>query len=194
MGTAIHVNGSTARPPIGPANKPRPARKTAEPRGLADLLRELLKADRQDTKALTAWEREQMRVRDMRPECPAGIEACGVDGRLVQSAEEWVKGEIAARRLQKSSPIVRAFREWKAACQAVDDQNLDRNLARQAQDSRRRLDALDARFRRAPVKSLADLRAKLDYVLNYEHFCDRNCREVVHQLKRDVPNWASICW
>lgn len=161
---------------------------------LANLLRDLLKAEREDTKALSAWDREGFRVRGMYPECPASIEDAGRDRRHVPSAEDWVKGEIAARRLTKSSPIVRAFREWKAACQAVDEKNLDRSLERQSKDARRRLKQLDARFRRAPVTSLADIQTKLKYVLHYEEFYDSGSREVIVAMKRDVPDQDSICW
>ena len=42
------------------------------------------------------------------------------------------------------------------------------------------------------MKTLADIRAKLDYVLRYEDFGDDGAKEVVRGLKRDVPAWDAM--
>jgi hypothetical protein len=177
--TAKLAPAKTARQPVQP---------------LAALLREVLKADRQDTRDQAAWEAEEHRVRKMYPECPTGIENAGADRRAAQSAEAWIEDAIADGHIKKSSPVVREFREWKAACQAIDDQHLDRSLERQWHDSNKRLEQLDARFRRAPAKSLADIRAKLDYILHYECFTDERSRGLIRAMKRDVPAREAVCW
>ena len=158
------------------------------------LLREVLKADREDTKAQAAWEREEHRVREMHPVCPTTIKDAGIDRRWVPSAERWLQEGIAIGQIKKSSSIVRDFREWKAACKAIDDQHIDRSFERKWKAGHAKLQKLDARFCRAPAKSLADVRAKLDYILHYEHFSDGGCRQVAHRLRRDVPAWEAVCW
>ena len=161
---------------------------------LGAFLREVLKADHEDTKALGAWEAEVSRVRKKHPVCPATVEDAGVDRRWVPSAERWLQEGIATGHIKKSSSIVRDFREWKAACKAIDDQHIDRSFERKWKAGQAKFQKLDARFGRAPAKSLADVRAKLDYILHYEHFSDGGCRKVAYRLRHDVPAWEAVSW
>jgi hypothetical protein len=158
------------------------------------LWRELRKADREDTQALKAWEAEEQRVRAMHPPCPDSIPEAGVDRRYIPAAEQWVNEALAEGRISKTSKAVADLKIWKAACRAIDRKHLDRSLERARKDAQARLEQLDKRLREAPVKSLADIRAKLDYVLSYEDFGDEGAKEVVRGLKRDVPAWEGMIW
>ena len=122
---------------------------------LGAFLREVLKADHEDTKALGAWEAEVSRVRKKHPVCPATVEDAGVDRRWEPSAERWLLEGIATGK--RAKPGFESLTRVSAGC-------------------------------------LADVRAKLDYILHYEPFSDGGCRKVAYRLRHDVPAWEAVCW
>lgn len=179
----IHVNGAATVAP--PAARKGRTPKATEP-SVADRLRELIKAERDDSRAYAKWAKEEYRVREMYPHCPAGIQEAGVDRRYVPSAEKWLHQEIAEGRIEESSPLVREFEQWKAACAAIASEHINREIEQVKNTANARLHRLDRLFRRTPVKSLEDARAKLDYILRYEDFSDDGCKEVTRRLARDL--------
>jgi hypothetical protein len=156
---------------------------------LASLLRQFIKADKADTEATQAWEHEQFRVRKMYPQCPNSLRGTtGRDYRHVPSAQQYIDWALADGKITTKSRQFRDLQKWKAECEAVDAKHLNRSLERAAVAAKNLLDYLDQRFHETPAKTLADIKAKLDYCYYFREVDDDGAKQVALDLRGTVRN------
>lgn len=169
----------------------RPAQTT--PSLLPGLLRDYFAADKASDAAADRWESEQARVRKMHPPAPHILQWEFEGKPLQRPVNEWDFPELIEQGDLTEADVEtwrRDLSEWKARCEAIDAQHLDRSIERAADEAMARLEEIDNRFRNAPATSLADAKAKLDYFFHFKDVDDPRARGVICGLRNEFGRIA----